>query len=96
MSDYEVTSNRESGFSRYDILLRPKGGKGQAIMMELKRLRPKETVEKALSSALQQIEDKHYDPNSKTGLPPLIPARNSVKFKPGKQLFKFLNNQEKE
>ena len=61
MSDYEVSSNRESGFGRYDILLRPKGGKGQAVIMELKRLRPTETVEKALSSALQQIEDKQYD-----------------------------------
>lgn len=61
MSDYEVSSNRESGFGRYDILLRPKGGKGQAVIMELKRLRPTETVEKALSSALQQIEDKRYD-----------------------------------
>ena len=61
MSDYEVSSNRESGFGRYDILLRPKCGKGQAVIMELKRLRPTETVEKALSSALQQIEDKQYD-----------------------------------
>ncbi|MCD7849405.1 MAG: ATP-binding protein [Parabacteroides sp.] len=61
MSDYEVSSNRESGFGRYDILLRPKGGKGQAVIMELKRLRPTETVEKALNSALQQIEDKQYD-----------------------------------
>lgn len=61
MADYEVSSNRESGFGRYDILLRPKGGKGQAVIMELKRLRKKETVEKALDSALQQIDDKHYD-----------------------------------
>ena len=61
MSDYEVSSNRESGFGRYDILLCPKGGKGQAVIMELKRLRPTETVEKALNSALQQIEDKQYD-----------------------------------
>ncbi|MCD8270444.1 MAG: ATP-binding protein [Parabacteroides sp.] len=61
MSDYEVSSNRESGFGRYDILLRPKNGKGQAIIMELKRLRPKETVEKALNSALLQIEEKKYD-----------------------------------
>lgn len=61
MSDYEVSSNRESGFGRYDILLRPKGGKGQAVIMELKRLRLNETVEKALDSALQQIEEKRYD-----------------------------------
>lgn len=61
MSDYEVSSNRESGFGRYDILLRPKGGKGQAVIMELKRLRLNETVGKALDSALQQIEEKRYD-----------------------------------
>ena len=61
MSDYEVSSNRESGFGRYDILLRPKGGNGQAVIMELKRLRKNETAEKALDSALQQIEDKRYD-----------------------------------
>lgn len=60
MSDYDVSSNREAGFERYDIMLRPKNGKGQAIVMELKRLRLKETVEKALASALQQIEDKQY------------------------------------
>ncbi|MCD8135453.1 MAG: PD-(D/E)XK nuclease domain-containing protein [Parabacteroides gordonii] len=56
MSDYEVSSNREA----YDIMLRPKNGQGQAIIMELKRLRPKETVEQALASALQQIENKQY------------------------------------
>jgi hypothetical protein len=50
MSDYEVSSNREAGFGRYDIMLRPKNGQGQAIIMELKRLRPKETVEQALAS----------------------------------------------
>lgn len=60
MSDYEVSSNREAGFGRYDIMLRPKNGQGQAIIMELKRLRPKETVEQALAAALQQIEDKQY------------------------------------
>ena len=59
-SAYEVSSNREAGFGRYDILLRPKNGQGQAIIMELKRLRPKETVEQALASALKQIEDKQY------------------------------------
>lgn len=60
MSDFEISSNREAGFGRYDILLRPKTGQGQAIIMELKRLRPKETVEQALASALKQIEDKQY------------------------------------
>ena len=60
MSDFEISSNSEEGFGRRDILLRPKNGQGQAIIMELKRLRPKETVEQALASALKQIEDKQY------------------------------------
>ena len=60
MSDFAISSNSEEGFGRYDILLRPKNGQGQAIIMELKRLRPKETVEQALASALKQIEDKQY------------------------------------
>lgn len=30
--------------------------------------------------------------NPQTGSPALIPARNSVKFKPGRDLLKFLNN----
>lgn len=60
MSDYEVSSNRESGYGRYDILLRPKDNHGQGIVMELKRLRPSETVETALMAAFKQIEEKQY------------------------------------
>ncbi|WP_369696143.1 HU family DNA-binding protein [Parabacteroides gordonii] len=32
--------------------------------------------------------------NPQTGSPALIPARNSVKFKPGKDMLKFLNKGE--
>lgn len=60
MSDYEVSSNRESGYGRYDILLRPKDNRGQGIVMELKRLRLSETVETALAAAFKQIEEKQY------------------------------------
>lgn len=60
LSDYEVSSNREAGFGRYDILLYPKQTSRPGIVMELKRLRPNETVEKALDSALKQIEEKQY------------------------------------
>ncbi|MEG0455364.1 MAG: PD-(D/E)XK nuclease domain-containing protein, partial [Bacteroides sp.] len=58
---YEVSSNREAGMGRYDILMRPKDLSRQGFIMELKRLRKSETVEMALASALQQIEDKHYE-----------------------------------
>ncbi|MEG1544744.1 MAG: PD-(D/E)XK nuclease domain-containing protein, partial [Tannerellaceae bacterium] len=57
---YEVSSNREAGLGRYDILMRPKDLSRQGFIMELKRLRASETVEKALASALKQIEDKNY------------------------------------
>lgn len=60
MSDYEVSSNREAGFGRYDILLCPRNRQGKGVVMELKRLRPNSTVEATLASALQQIEDKGY------------------------------------
>ncbi len=59
---YAITSNRESGFGRYDILLEPKGQKGYGIIMEFKVQDPAE--EKDLSdtvqAALKQIEEKQY------------------------------------
>jgi len=60
-SDYEVTSNKESGYGRYDICILPLKSKKPAIIMELKRIRPSETAETALASALKQIEEKQYE-----------------------------------
>ena len=59
---YEVSSNRESGLGRYDILLRPRDLSLQGVIMELKLYDPvyDESVESVLDSALQQIEDKQY------------------------------------
>lgn len=58
---YVVTSNRESGFGRYDVLLEPKHSTDDAIILEFK---VQDTEEKELSvavqNALQQIEDKKY------------------------------------
>ena len=58
---YEVTSNKESGYGRYDICIIPSNSNKPAIIMELKSLRLKETAKKAIASALQQIEDKQYE-----------------------------------
>ena len=65
---YVLTSNRESGFGRYDIMLEPRGPKNgdaiinDAIIMEFK---VQETEEKELSDtvqdALRQIEAKKYE-----------------------------------
>ena len=61
---YEIRSNRESGFGRYDIMMVPQEReKYPAIIIEFKvcsRMK-KETLEEAVQSALDQIVDKNYD-----------------------------------
>ncbi len=58
---YTVTSNRESGFGRYDVMLEPKTAQLDAILIEFK---VQDEEEKALSdtveAALRQIEEKDY------------------------------------
>ena len=58
---YAVTSNRESGFGRYDVMMEPKNLKDDAIILEFK---VQESDEKSLSdtvqSALKQIDEKDY------------------------------------
>ena len=60
---YEVSSNRESGLGRYDILLRPRDIHKRGFIMELKVYDPMfdESVDKVLDSALAQIEKKQYE-----------------------------------
>lgn len=59
---YTITSNRESGLGRYDVLLEPCSGEDDAIILEFKVRSPKaeETLEDTVNSALKQIEDKKY------------------------------------
>ena len=61
---YRITSNRESGFGRYDVMMIPKNReKDPAIIIEFKvcsRVK-KETLEDAVQEALKQIVDKKYD-----------------------------------
>ena len=60
---YIVTSNRESGLGRYDIMLEPKKDGDIAFVIEFKVVgeKPKETLEDGVRSALQQIEEKQYE-----------------------------------
>lgn len=56
---YVVTSNRESGFGRYDIMLEPRSEGMDAFIIEFKVYNPKrdETLEDTVRAALGQIED---------------------------------------
>ena len=64
VEDYEIRSNRESGFGRYDIMMIPQDyEKHPAIVMEFKvcsRMKT-ESLEEAVQSALKQIQEKNYD-----------------------------------
>ncbi len=59
---HEVKSNRESGYGRYDIMIIPKELTKTGYVIEFKSVDKddNETVEKALESALSQIEEKKY------------------------------------
>ena len=61
---YMITSNRESGFGRYDVVLEPKKpNEDDAIILEFKVLDPTEehSLEDTVKQALKQIEEKKYE-----------------------------------
>lgn len=61
---YIVTSNRESGFGRYDVMLEPKDiAKNAGIIIEFKVMneRREATLEDTVAAALKQIEEKQYE-----------------------------------
>jgi predicted AAA-ATPase/PD-(D/E)XK nuclease superfamily protein len=62
---YEVDSNRESGYGRYDIMLIPKDITKRSIIIEFKRIFDDEDLGTAATQALEQIHDKQYAQNLK-------------------------------
>lgn len=59
---YHITSNRESGFGRYDIMMEPKREDLPAIIIEFKVFQEKRerTLEDTVHTALSQIEERQY------------------------------------
>ena len=60
---YTLTSNRESGFGRYDVMLEPKDiTRDDAILLEFKVLDETEeaSLEDTVQAALKQIQKKQY------------------------------------
>lgn len=59
---YVITSNRESGFGRYDIMLEPRKSGEKAFIIEFKVYRQGRdpSLEDTAKSALDQIEEKDY------------------------------------
>ena len=59
---YAVTSNRESGFGRYDVMLEPLNETDDAIILEFKVHDPddEKTLDETVQNALEQIEEKQY------------------------------------
>ena len=60
---YHITSNRESGFGRYDVMLEPLRDGNPAFVLEFKvhDSEEEETLADTVAAALRQIEEKAYD-----------------------------------
>ena len=60
--EYIVTSNRESGFGRYDVMVEPRDKAKDAFILEFKvfNSRKETSLEETLQSALAQIKEKNY------------------------------------
>ncbi|TDO91342.1 PD-(D/E)XK nuclease superfamily protein [Halanaerobium saccharolyticum] len=61
--NYQIKSNRESGFGRYDIMIIPRNREKSGIIIEFKKIssNKEEALEKAAAEALEQIERKKYE-----------------------------------
>ena len=60
---YIITSNRESGFGRYDVMLEPRNPeKDDAIILEFKvfNARKESCLEDTVAAAQRQIAEKQY------------------------------------
>ncbi|OVE70753.1 AAA family ATPase [Clostridium diolis] len=61
-NEYQVKSNKESGYGRYDVMIIPKDISKIGIIIEFKKIDYflDDTIEEATKEALRQIEEKNY------------------------------------
>lgn len=59
---YVITSNRESGFGRYDVMLKPRNARDDALLLEFKVHDPEEeaSLKDTAKAALEQIHSRNY------------------------------------
>ena len=60
---YVITTNRESGFGRYDVMLEPRMEEYDGIILEFKVHEPEDErdLKETVQAALAQIEEKQYE-----------------------------------
>ena len=61
MGKYEIISNDESGYGRYDLAMIPIKSNEKAYLMEFKISKTKKRMEEKAQKALKQIDEKKYD-----------------------------------
>lgn len=61
--EYVLTSNQDSGFGRYDVMVEPKDRKKDAYILEFKVFndRREDSLKDTVQNALCQIEDRQYE-----------------------------------
>ncbi len=77
---YEIRSNRESGYGRYDVMMIPRETGLPAVILEFKLFsskRGEKSLEDTAANALKQIEEKKYDTEL---LDQGIPAERILKY----------------
>ena len=61
-TEYRITSNRESGYGRYDVMLHPLQPNLPAFVFEFKKFdaEDEESIQETLASAMQQMKTNNY------------------------------------
>ena len=66
MGRYEIISNNESGYGRYDLAMIPVKSNEKAYLMEFKISKTEKGMRAKAEEALKQIDEKKYDTRLKT------------------------------